>query len=289
MIKKINAVVLSLLFLLGSRLSISPNNALGENDEFVFNVVDETEAETSFLNQGASHNTGFEYPIAKEILEDPLDVLRLINKDHLLDNNYPPSDDLHEMVNTQLRKTSSDKLQIRKVAEDALTLLFEAAEQEGIRLYVKSAYRSYKTQSYMHYNRVESMGYDDGYVQSAGASEHQSGLSIDVVNKEWSDKKLNKQFAETEAGKWLASNCYRFGFIIRYPAGEKEAITGIAYEPWHLRFVGIEVATYMTQKGLTLEEFTEEWQNYVENPSAMEISLQNAETVDNPDAVDWIF
>lgn len=198
------------------------------------------------------------YPIPTEILADPMDVLRLVNKANLLDKNYPPQDiDMYQLVHTDARKVSTDD-QVRKIANDALVAMFDAAAAEGITLYVKSAYRSYQTQDTMHYNRVKDMGRDDGMVQSAGASDHQTGLGVDVVSKAWSDRKLNADFAKTAEGKWLAENCTRFGFVIRYPEGKSD-ITGIGFEPWHMRYVGTEVARYMTAMGLTLEEFTAEW------------------------------
>lgn len=122
-------------------------------------------------------------------------MILLVNKENLLDKTYPPEETL---VDISLRKTSSSNMQGRDIAVEALGRLFEGAEAAGYTLYVDSAYRSYRTQEVMHYNRVESMGYDDGYVQSAGASEHQTGMAFDVVNKEWADRKLNSEFANTQ-------------------------------------------------------------------------------------------
>jgi len=199
------------------------------------------------------------YPVSQDTLEDALDVLVLVNKENLLDKTYPPEE---ELVAVDVRKTSSSKIQGRIIAADALKLMFEAAEADGIKLYLLSGYRSYRTQDVMHYNRVEKMGYDDGVVQLAGASDHQTGLGFDVISRSWIDSKLNPKFAKTEEAQWMAANCARFGFIIRYPEG-KEDITGIIYEPWHLRFVGVEAASYIMQSGLTLEEFTQESQQYL--------------------------
>ncbi|MCH5341697.1 MAG: M15 family metallopeptidase, partial [Acetatifactor sp.] len=68
---------------------------------------------------------------------------------------------------------------------------------------------------------------------------------------------LTESFADTDAGKWLAENGYKYGFILRYPKG-KEYITGIEFEPWHFRYVGVDAATVITERGITLEEFWEE-------------------------------
>lgn len=198
------------------------------------------------------------YPISREILADELDVIRLVNKQNLLDKEYPPEKTL---VKATVRKTSSSTMTVRDIVADALTEMFAAAEADSVKLYLHSAYRSYRTQSTMYANRLERIGKDDGVVQMPGASDHQTGLGVDIISKAWiSEPRLNTRFASTKEAQWMAENCFKFGFVVRYPEGEeKQAITGIMYEPWHLRYVGIEVATYMTQNALTLEEFTEEY------------------------------
>lgn len=87
-----------------------------------------------------------------------------------------------------------------------------------------------------------------------GSSEHQIGLALDIVSDSYT--LLEEGFADTDAGKWLADNSYRYGFILRYPKG-KEDITGIEFEPWHFRYVGEPAATYIYQHNLTLEEFVQ--------------------------------
>ena len=194
------------------------------------------------------------FPIAREILDDPDGVLILVNKDNLLEKSYP---DQSTLVTATVRKASSSKMQGRDIAYAALEKMFAGAEADGIKLYLKSAYRTYRTQEVMHYNRVQKLGYDDGVVQEAGASEHQTGMAFDVICKSFLDKKMSAAFDKTDEGKWLAAHCAEYGFIIRYLEG-KEDITGIAYEPYHFRYVGVEVATYMMANNLTLEEFTAE-------------------------------
>lgn len=200
------------------------------------------------------------YPISLEILRDPLDVLLLVNKENLLDINYPPGNDsLYTLIDPSVRKSSSSEKLVRETIEEPLTALFEAAAADGANLVLHSAYRAYTTQSYMYENRLKDIGHDDGVVQKAGASDHQTGLGVDVLNKTWTDgRRMNEGFYDTTEGKWLDENCARFGFIIRYPKDRTES-TGIIYEPWHLRYVGVEVAVYITENGLTLEEFTAEW------------------------------
>ncbi|HIU15700.1 MAG TPA: M15 family metallopeptidase [Candidatus Ventricola intestinavium] len=193
-------------------------------------------------------------PIDIAILEDPLDVLRLVNRDNLLDKDYPDQTiDMYKLENVTLPVTKGSH-QLRPVANAALEELFKAAAAEGMELYVGSSYRRYRNQEVIYYNRVKRMGYDDGYSQMAGASEHQMGLAADVVSAEYADL-FQTEFGETPEGIWLRENCARFGFIIRYPE-DKTDITGVRYEPWHLRYVGPEAAAYIMENDLTLEEFS---------------------------------
>ncbi|MCL1964521.1 MAG: M15 family metallopeptidase [Firmicutes bacterium] len=198
------------------------------------------------------------YPVPLCVLKDPDDVLRLINRDNPLDKAYPDQSlDMYTLVSVAVPATKKGDYRLRAIAADALAALFAGARAEGVKLYVGSAYRDFRAQEIQHYNRVKKLGRDDGVVQRAGASEHQSGLAADVVGWAYRDG-FRTSFGDTKEGKWLADNCARYGFILRYPKG-KEEITGISYEPWHLRYVGVLAAAYMTTSGLVLEEFTEEW------------------------------
>ncbi|MBE5786295.1 MAG: D-alanyl-D-alanine carboxypeptidase family protein [Clostridiales bacterium] len=202
----------------------------------------------------------WEYPIDPEILLDPSAYLTLTNVDCLMDEKYVP----HDLVRLSAKRVSSMKDgELRKAASDAVNAMFDAALEDGYTLYVKSAYRSYGTQNTMYQNRLERYGYDDGLVAYPGSSDHQTGLGVDVLNYEWTQKDgMNEKFALEAEAKWMAEHCHEFGFVIRYME-DKEDITGIKYEPWHLRYVGKEVAAYMMENHLSLEEFTEEWQAYV--------------------------
>ena len=196
------------------------------------------------------------YPIPYDLLKTS-EYIVLANKTSLLDENYIPQD-LVKDLNT--RKISYDPIQMREVAADALKALFDEAEADGLYLYAHSGYRSYKTQKTMYYNRLKkNNGKDDGVVAVPGSSDHQTGLGIDVINKAGIGKKFTEAFGKTKHGIWLAENCWDYGFIIRYQP-DKEEITEIIYEPWHLRYVGVQVAQYMRDNNLCLEEFTEEWQ-----------------------------
>lgn len=124
-----------------------------------------------------------------------------------------------------------------------------AAANEGINLNIISSYRSYSLQAGLYQKYVKLYGEDYASVISAkpGTSEHQTGLAFDICS-------LEESFADTKEGKWLAKNCDRFGFIIRYVKG-KENITGYIYEPWHIRYLGTKKAQEVTKSGLCLEEF----------------------------------
>lgn len=125
------------------------------------------------------------------------------------------------------------------------------AKSLGLSLWIASGYRSYWTQNTLYNNYVASDGKEEADTYSArpGYSEHQTGLAFDLNSVEDS-------FANTDEGKWVKDNCYRYGLIIRYPKG-KESITGYIYEPWHLRYVGVEFATKLYNDGdwITLEEY----------------------------------
>lgn len=199
------------------------------------------------------------YPISYELLTTS-EYIVLANKENLLDENYIPSDLTKDL---KCRKISYDPIQMREIAANALYELFDAAAEDGLYLYAHSGYRSYRTQNTMYYNRLKkNKGVDDGYVAYPGSSDHQTGLGIDVIHKAGIGKKFTKAFGETKHGKWLAENCWDYGFIIRYQA-DKEEITQIEYEPWHLRYVGVQVAQYMRDNHLSLEEFTKEWKEAV--------------------------
>jgi len=135
------------------------------------------------------------------------------------------------------------------VAYGELLKMFAAASSEGLTLWVKSGFRSYNDQLWQYnvYAKRDGVALADTYSARAGHSEHQSGLAFDLNS-------LYKSFGETAEGKWLAANSYKYGFIIRYPAG-KEHLTGYMYEPWHVRYVGVDAATEMFNAGVCLEEY----------------------------------
>lgn len=122
------------------------------------------------------------------------------------------------------------------------------AKAAGFDIPTLSAYRSYETQRVLYSNYYKRDGaLADTYSARPGHSEHQTGLAFDVGS-------IDNNYGDTDAGKWLAMNCMNYGFIIRYPSG-KESITGYQYEPWHIRYVGVDVAKVIMASGITLEEY----------------------------------
>ena len=115
--------------------------------------------------------------------------------------------------------------------------------------YIVSAYRSYYSQEVIFQGWCDMYGFEEASTISsqAGHSEHQTGLTMDLDS-------LEEWYGDTSEGIWLAENCWRYGFIIRYPKG-KESITGYSYEPWHVRYLGKSTAKLVYDSGLTLEEF----------------------------------
>ena len=134
-------------------------------------------------------------------------------------------------------------------ANAALEKLQTAGRLEGFSLKLVSGYRSYSTQKSIYNSYLNRWGreYTDTVSARPGHSEHQTGLAFDVGE-------LSSNYGNTKEGIWLRENCHKYGFIIRYLKG-KEDITGYAYEPWHIRHVGVEVATEIMNKNITLEEY----------------------------------
>ena len=123
------------------------------------------------------------------------------------------------------------------------------AAADGINIFILSGYRSYDLQTslYNRYVADDGQAEADTYSARPGHSEHQSGLAIDVNS-------LSYSFADTPEGQWLAAHAHEYGFIIRY-AQNKQSVTGYAYEPWHIRYLGVGLATAVYESGLCLEEF----------------------------------
>ena len=184
---------------------------------------------------------------------DSSSTAALVNKQYSLDEGYEPEDLVTVEVPTVLENPEIN--QLREEASEALSEMFHAAEEEDIELHARSGYRSYQTQVELFESYVSNHGEEaaNRYSARPGESEHQTGLAMDITS-ESVNFQLTEEFGETEEGIWTSENAHEFGFVIRYPEG-KEEITGYQYEPWHLRYLGEELATEVFESGLTYEEF----------------------------------
>ena len=177
------------------------------------------------------------------------DLTILVNKYHKLPDDYEPNDLVSLSYNSNYK--------LRSEAAEAFEQLTSAGLIDNVIFYPFSVYRSYKTQEVL-YNRYKNRDGEeqaDTYSARPGFSEHQLGLAIDVRSNTLSDNLTTKDY------EWMLENSYKYGFIIRYPKG-KQHITQFIEEPWHLRYLGIDLATKITESGLTYDEY---YDLYLEN------------------------
>jgi len=235
----------------------------------------------------SAQEAAWQFPLAANLVQDKGGFLLCVNRRQLLEEDHVP----HDLVKVKLRSVSGD-VELRKEAAQALSGMFAAAELAGHKLYIKSAYRSYQTQNTMYHNRLEKNSSDDGVVAFPGSSDHQTGLGVDILNHEWTLREgMTSAFGNTAEAQWMEAHCADFGFILRYMP-EKQDITGIIYEPWHFRYVGMEAARYIMNQRLSLEEFDQQaldaiatyeqaggdYQAYVKQLEALPPPLSLAET-----------
>lgn len=178
--------------------------------------------------------------------------LVLINEEHPLDTGYTPD----------LEEVRAGSFVDARIVEDAKKML-EDAEKEGLNMYIVSAHRDYEAQREV-FNTTMTQWISQGStpleayeetkksVAVPGTSEHASGLAMDITSGQYGE--LDEKQAETAEAKWLAENCWKYGFILRYPL-DKSDITGIVFEPWHYRYVGKDAAEEIMKKDITLEEY----------------------------------
>ncbi|MBQ9964145.1 MAG: M15 family metallopeptidase [Clostridia bacterium] len=181
--------------------------------------------------------------------------LLLVNAEHPLPEDFEDTDAL---VSIPSQYCNGSLRQIDKDIFPYVIAMIEAAKKDGVTLYVRSPYRSYTTQQTLFRNKVKRMIADGVPADQAeaaaaravarpGTSEHQTGLAIDFNT-------ANSKFENTPAHLWLMEHAAEYGFILRYPK-DKTEITGIMYEPWHWRFVGVEVAQEIAALGVAFEEY----------------------------------
>lgn len=173
------------------------------------------------------------------------DLTILVNKYHKLPDDYEPNDLVY------LSYTNGGyRYQLRKEAALHFEELTEVAKIDNVIFYPFSAYRSFTTQTtlYNNYKRRDGEEKADTYSARPGFSEHQTGLAIDVRSSTLNDNLTNKDY------EWMLNNSYKYGFIVRYPKG-KQHITQFIEEPWHIRYLGVELATKVHDSNLTYDEY----------------------------------
>ena len=185
---------------------------------------------------------------------NPNSITVLVNKEYSIPENYKPNDLVEPNIKFSF-DYADEKRKVRKETADNLELLFQSAKKEGYDLLAVSGYRSYKRQKTIYeYNLLNNgFEYTQIYSAMAGTSEHQTGLAIDISCSSIQGM-LSDKFGDTKEGKWVSDNCYKYGFIIRYPKN-KSNVTGYGYEPWHIRYVGKELAKYLYDNNITLDEY----------------------------------
>lgn len=187
-------------------------------------------------------------------VSDPASIWAVVNKGRVLPSSYVPANLAVPKIALS-EVASSENMLLRQEAAAAIEKLVSAAGNDGMKLMLVSGYRSYSTQQSVYSGYVSSQGKDYADATSAqpGHSEHQTGLAVDL-GAQSGQCQLKACFGDTPEGKWLAANAYKYGFIIRYQK-DKSNLTGYAYEPWHIRYVGVDLATAINKTGQTLEQF----------------------------------
>lgn len=182
----------------------------------------------------------------------------LVNKDP--ENHLDPSYKAEDLEPIKYYAADRNKYTrfMRAEAAEAFHRLVETAAEEGIDIVMTTANRSYEFQQILWDNYVAQKGEEEANKTSArpGESEHQTGLAVDLSTSEI-DYRNSSDFADTAAGRWVAENAHKFGFILRFPE-DKTDITGYSYEPWHIRYVGLTAAADIYEENLTLEEYLEQ-------------------------------
>ncbi len=179
--------------------------------------------------------------------------LRLIDYDHPLGKDFAPP---------ELTVVADGQSMDSRVAP-AISALIDDAKAAGYTVYFCSGYRDYDTQYIIYWNHIyeytaQGMSEEEAHAKTRlavnypGCSEHQSGLCADILES-W-DQEMEPWIGGSGLMLWLEEHCAEYGFVVRYPDGKTD-ITGVEYEPWHLRYVGQEAAAYMMENGLCLEEF----------------------------------
>lgn len=221
---------------------------------------DDTLSQNNSQNQPPDDEDSEQQPVQQEFdkqaysVDEPGSMWWVVNRQRPLPDGYVPPDLIVPDVRLRLG-ASNEQMKARQIIEPALIDMFNAAAADGVTLVFGSGYRSeaLQRQFYNAYVAQDGQVAADRYSARPGTSEHQTGLTFDATSVSGTCH-LEICYEDTPEGQWIATNAHKYGFIIRYLEG-KENVTGYQYEPWHLRYVGVELATELKQNGQTMEEF----------------------------------
>lgn len=259
-------------------------------------VTSATTESSSQASMGSAEDAQEQAAVSDEVNEENFPTVSLDDWSLVLVG--PSNKTEKEIAQKDLGKLSNGYLVDQRIVS-AYEKLADAAKAAGHPLAMVSAYRSVAYQEEIfnaNVNTLMSQGHTKEEAiritkltfTEPGYSEHHTGLAVDVVDQDWyqnhTGELLNEGFGDTDGGKWLQAHAREYGFIIRYPKG-KHDITQIDYEPWHLRYVGVEVATYIEEHEMTFEEFLEEAKEHIAKKEA-ELSYYELE---NPLEENWIY
>ncbi|WP_294208471.1 D-alanyl-D-alanine carboxypeptidase family protein [uncultured Solobacterium sp.] len=249
------SILFGVLFILLFKLMFFTPRTLSEKDCQDCLSVIQSSQDSSAETTPSPSPTSTPTPTPEATVEPTVDtttvssIQKITNKNHPIDPGYIPAD------LTKVNVNSNGTQYLRSEAATALTNMFEAARKDNINLYLVSGYRSYEQQLelYNTYVATDGKALADQYDAIPGACEHQLGLAVDLSDDN-RDHDIDDSFESTAAYQWLLKHSYEYGYILRFPRG-KEAITGIAYNPWSFRYIGVEEAKKVYDSGLTLEEY----------------------------------
>jgi D-alanyl-D-alanine carboxypeptidase len=189
------------------------------------------------------------------------DLFTVVTLDYGLSRDYEPADLVPLADYLPVGVTLGYPTELRAVAVAPLVAIIVDMQAAGLQPQVISGYRSYSAQA-IAWNKWQEAYPDWASIISAppGFSEHQLGTVVDFGSPELEeiigqeDIQFHTYFYKTSEGKWLQENAHRYGFTMSYPE-EAYELTGFAYEPWHYRYVGVEMASRLRDEGMTLTEF----------------------------------
>lgn len=195
----------------------------------------------------------FSYPEPAPLNTDTSTYTMIVNKEYLLPNDYIPY--LVEPDVEIYHKGINERRYLQPIAADSLKEMFDAAEKDGCHMVLRCGFRSYTLQEQIYSWNLRTYGYYEAtrYHALPGTSEHQTGLAVDLCC-EATGYNNNFDFINTKEYTWLLINAHHYGWILRYPK-HKSDLTGYNFEPWHFRYVGVELATYLKMNDLVLEEY----------------------------------